>query len=349
MNAFDFSFHVSMTLEMEEIVVQLNLCAQEDGSRRISCFNRCGQPPEIKKTPGKCGCDPICFLYNDCCEDLMVCPSVFYDAVKTFNEERQNLPESYCSKHKRSILTYHSCSEHFNTSAKTVEIYCESREEPFNFKAFQSILVALDKRQCLTGSLSTDEPEARRFCNRPEVIACEKDESPNLLNVFHVQSLCFGNKVNDLTLDRFGVGLFGMESISNHGRCRHMRLPSNTGGEGWSSGEVWGNSREFWGSKCHSMELIVTTSSAALTLYNFQSDSWGTFRCVKDHDWTCQVYECGQRRMIDTLSQTCYLPTYSFLAIFKGTFHSTEAANDTPGKEEVKAYDGYDKTSKGSS
>ena len=26
-----------------------------------------------------------------------------------------------------------------------------------------------------------------------------------------------------------------------------------------------------------------------------------------------------------------------------------EAANDTPGKEEVKAYDGYDKTSKGSS
>ena len=178
MNAFDFSFHVSMTLEMEEIVVQLNLCAQEDGSRRISCFNRCGQPPEIKKTPGQCGCDPNCFLYNDCCEDMMVCPSVFYDAVKTFNEERQNLPESYCSKHKRSLLTCHSCSEHFNTSAKTVEMYCDSRAEPFNVKAFQNILVALNKRQCLTGSLSTDEPKASRFCNRPEVIACGKDESP---------------------------------------------------------------------------------------------------------------------------------------------------------------------------
>ena len=85
------------------------------------------------------------------------------------------------------------------------------------------------------------------------------------------------------------------------------------------------------------------------SLYNFQSDSWGTFRCVRDHDWTCQVYECGQRRMIDTLSQTCYLPTYAFLAIFTGTSHFTEAANDTPGQEEVKAYDGHDKTSKGSS
>ena len=61
---------LSSALPIESLVSEQGLCQRADVLVRFSCRERCGETPETRAIPVRCGCGQDCFLFGDCCEDL---------------------------------------------------------------------------------------------------------------------------------------------------------------------------------------------------------------------------------------------------------------------------------------
>ncbi|GFR69737.1 hypothetical protein ElyMa_005639200 [Elysia marginata] len=295
------------TTEMAAMIFEQGLCSRDDIVRRISCTGRCGEQSDTRANPGQCSCDSDCFRFGDCCEDMnMLCPSDFVDAVKMYKVEFNEGSLQDCtirSKYLPSDFLTLKHRQNFD-EPQSFELYCDL--EGFQGTALKDITSALINGKCVSSAFARNYRLSSRSCDRPDVLLCETDMEINFYSAFPVHLKCFNHQLSYSLLRRFGVlGMNGMETISKDGRCRLLRLPST----GRNSDDLDKNS-QVWTSKLDVLKLVVSRS-LNMTFFDFQSDHFGTIRCVGRviaTDLKCAMFDCPSRHLLDIRSQTCYRP-----------------------------------------
>ncbi|GFR69739.1 hypothetical protein ElyMa_005639300 [Elysia marginata] len=317
------------TTEMAEMLFEHDLCSRDDIVGRTSCTGRCGEQSDTRASPGQCSCDSNCFLFGDCCEDMnMLCPSVFVDAVKMFDAKFDESPPVQCTINTVFLLPNLLTLDHgLNLVEPSIfELYCDL--EGFKQTALQDIFSALHNGKCVSSAFSKDDRLSSRSCDRPDVLLCESYREKNFYSAFPVHLQCFDHRLTYSLLHRFDVlGMNGMETISKHGQCRLLRLPST----GRNSDDLDNNS-QLWTSKLDILKLIISRSLNT-TFFDFQSDHFGKIRCIDANIATglkCAMFECPNKHLIDIRSQTCYRPQRVIFQVF-GNKTKTPETGDKAG------------------
>ncbi|GFR66282.1 hypothetical protein ElyMa_001965800 [Elysia marginata] len=309
------SLEWTTTLEMDEMILEHNLCYQEAFGNRTSCSGRCGQPPDVWETPGQCGCDDECFLFGDCCEDLhTVCPPVFVEAVKTFYFRIDSFSAPSCVHYEDEILSYLFHPQLTNTVEPYLfEVYCDF--ERFKAHANKDIFDALYDGHCKSGVISSNKraSSSRRHCGRPDVLVCDNDEEPDLYSVFPLHLQCYDHPLTEGIVNRFDVGLGGMETISIHEDCRHLRLPPELNKTRLGHESI-SNVPQL--SKPDILKVKVTPSPDRIDA-QFLHHALGVLKCsaYSRKKWTCKTFQCPDNHLVDKESQTCYKPDEAHLRV----------------------------------
>ncbi|GFS04465.1 hypothetical protein ElyMa_001177200 [Elysia marginata] len=316
------------TTEMAEMLFEQSLCSRDDIVRRTSCTGRCGEQSDTRASPGQCSCDSDCFLFGDCCEDMnMLCPLVFIDAVKTFDAEINRGPPQECTIPGANLLSNLLTLEHeLNLVESSIfEIYCDL--EGFKQTALQDISLALVNSKCVSSALTRYGRPSSRSCARPDVLLCESYRKKNFYSAFPVHLQCFDHRLTYSLLERFDIlGINGMETISKHGQCRLLRLPST----GRNSDDLDINS-QVWTSKTDVLKLMGARS-LNMTFFDFQNDNFGKIRCTgtgNTTDLKCTIIECPNRHLLDKQSQTCFRPERVIFQVFGTKTKTSETCDKT--------------------
>ncbi|KAK3804295.1 hypothetical protein RRG08_040802 [Elysia crispata] len=210
--------------EMTAAIYELDMCSQPDVLKRISCRDRCGQRPESSELPAQCGCDQDCFMHGDCCEDMnKFCTDMFVLAITKFYENRENFFVPQCYKYEPYVLLQIYQSERLNSSVepRVFEIDCHS--EIHKDDALQNIFNAMRKADCTFKSIVMDKLISSRLCDRPDILACGSEKSPDEFTFYPIHLLCFGHANTLRLFTRYRNGPDGMEIIGQRGNCSLLR------------------------------------------------------------------------------------------------------------------------------
>ena len=310
--------------EMTAAIYELDMCSQPDVLKRISCRDRCGQRPESSELPAQCGCDQDCFMHGDCCEDMnKFCTDMFVLAITKFYENRENFFVPQCYKYEPYVLLQIYQSERLNSSVepRVFEIDCHS--EIHKDDALQNIFNAMRKADCTFKSIVMDKLISSRLCDRPDILACGSEKSPDEFTFYPIHLLCFGHANTLRLFTRYRNGPDGMEIIGQRGNCSHLRHSARGNADILTSAKR--KNKQWQKSHMKKLTLTVVTKNGQ-TFFNFETAKWRRLRStggLEISDWGCEVIECSDNQFFDEKFQTCYSPDYAYIQI-------TESRTDAP-------------------
>ena len=177
-------------------------------------------------------------------------------------------------------------------------MYC-----PYTFyqMAATDILDALRESQC---QLATS-----RYCDKPDALVCEFGFQNIRHKLYPLQLLCLDQPFTKQILSRYNRGPSGMEIISRHGNCLHLRFTRRTRYAVSEKGKF---------KPQVNLELTIRPGDGT-RIYEFWNRGWGLLRCTDGHSrdgWSCSMYDCFDRRLTDGESNICYRPDRVTVDIF---------------------------------
>ncbi|GFR92586.1 hypothetical protein ElyMa_006204000 [Elysia marginata] len=312
------TYKLMPTDEMRAVLSGLGLCAQGDILTRISCRNRCGELPDTRRFPAQCACDEDCFLYGDCCEDMdQLCADTFVKTVSKHYNLLDTHPEPGCYQFGYLILSNLYQSEKTKPSAEptVTGIDCEIKLQRKD--VFKNIGEALLYSMCHVRNSKLGQPMLTRACDRPDVLACRKQEDPNQYHFYPVHNLCHGTPLTRRLANRYYIGPHDMEVVSHHDNCLHLRqaAPGDIYAYAQNNRIVPGN---LWHQNQFEKIKVTTTSIDGQTYFNFETKEWRRVSCkggLTADAWKCQENKCSEGELYDDKNYFCYRPDYAYLEV----------------------------------
>ncbi|RUS71018.1 hypothetical protein EGW08_021220 [Elysia chlorotica] len=307
-------YELSATPELDSVMSQHNMCGQVEVRTRISCVGRCGRTSDTRTMPSQCACDTDCFLHSDCCEDMkQVCPEQFVEATVKMYAQYENFAGSMsCSMpHWPLLMSQISSTLAHASSPLEVTVLCE---EGFFHTALQnSVVGALLYGYCSLEDASSfgNHLTYNRLCGRPEVLVCETNGANNFPTFYPVHLYCYQHPMTANLISRYANGFRGMEVVSRHGNCSYLLDSRNATGVQFEDPAASSETKTLY-------KLLFAKEPGEMALY-LQDNETGSMRCTggpANAEWKCSMNDCFEKRLLDNVSNTCYLPDRVSLQVF---------------------------------